>query len=494
MSRAAAAGVAGLGTPGNRPSAVIDPYAYMESRERREALRNKGRRFVNTTKVPVWAKDDQGRVVIGKNGKPVQRGEVVKGDKYLACGVRRQDSNAGVDVKWDGEGTRAGLGNLQACGSVWACPVCAAQIQRERAEDLRKVLVWCQNCGHTIVMLTMTVRHYQRDSLEDLVDAVTVGWAGVTTGSQWASESEDRFQERLTRWVEASELYRAGVPGARAPRGYHQGKTPQRRIGDQERYGILGWVRSLEVTSGRHGWHPHLHVVMVFEGRGEQTDVNVQVAAERMHARFRSALNRAGFDSDRDNGGFHLLVGEQAEEAVIEYISKDQGSDTAEFRDTADSISREATMGAWKKGRRAGKTPFQMLALIDYDALPKESPRLEARWREFVDTMEGRRQMTWSTGLRELAGMAADERTDEEIAAEDRGGQTVLTIDADAWDGGLCRLSTTIRDVVEVEGVDGLRAFLDRAGWTYTLPSVERMEQWYEDDTPEPVDLDPALF
>jgi len=464
----------------------------MDSRERRWALREKARRFVDMTDTPVYAKDDTGTVVLGADGNPVVRRFVAKGDRYLGCGVRRQDGNTGVPVKWDGDGTRAGLGNLQACGSVWACPVCAAQIQRERAEDLRGVLEWAQREGHTIAMVTMTLRHVQRDTLDDLWDAISTGWAGVTRGSQWASETVDRYTDRLERWEAARALALDGK--GRMPRGGRAGIRPERRIGDQERYGILGWARTVEVTVGRHGWHPHVHAVMVFEGKGPESELAAVVAGERMHARWSDALGKAGYVSDRDNGGYHLLIGEEAEAAVIEYVSKDQGSDTADVRDTADSISREATMGAWKKGRRAGKTPFQVLALIDYAVLPSESPRLEAQWREFVAASEGRRQMTWSAGLRDLAGIAEAERTDEEIAADDRAGEVRLTIDADAWDDGLRHLATTVLDVVEVEGVDGLRSFLDRGGWGYTLPTVERMEQWADDDTPGVDEAEPALF
>lgn len=464
----------------------------MDGRERRFALRNKARRFVDMTDVPVYAKDDAGAIVTGHDGLPVIRRYVAAGDRYLGCGVRRQDSNVGAPIKWDGPGTRAGIGNVQACGSVWACPVCAAQIQRERAEELRRVLEWAQREGHTIVMATMTLRHYQRDTLADLWDAISTGWAGVTRGSQWASEKVDAYTDRLERWEAARALALEGK--GRMPRGGRAGIRPQRRIGDQERYGILGWSRTVEVTSGRHGWHPHVHAVLVLEGNTAQSELNAVVAGDRMHGRWAAALAAAGYESDRDKGGYHLLIGESAQEAIIEYVTKDQGTDTPDLID-ADALSREATMGAWKHGRRAGKTPFQLLASIDYQAFPVESAKWEARWREFVAASEGRRQMTWSAGLRELAGMAEDARTDEEIAADDRAGEVRLTVDAEDWDAGVHALATTLMDVIEVEGVDGLRSFLDRAGIGYTLPSVERMDEWYtEDDTPEPARPEPALW
>ena len=38
------------------------------------------------------------------------------------------------------DGRRAGFGGLVTCGSVWACPVCAAKVATKRAEDLAAVL------------------------------------------------------------------------------------------------------------------------------------------------------------------------------------------------------------------------------------------------------------------------------------------------------------------------------------------------------------------
>jgi hypothetical protein len=504
MSRAAAGGAAALGTPGSRSSAITEEpgdFGHMDGRERRWALRRKARQYVDMTDVPVYAKDEDGNIAYAADGEPVIRRYVAAGDKYLACGERRRDGNAGVGVKWDGPGTRAGLDNLQSCGSVWACPVCAAQIQRERAEELRRVLAFAQDNGYVIAMVTLTLQHYQRDGLADLWDATGTGWSGVTSGSQWASEDPDRYLERKARWQENYRTAREW--GTRMPRGgrkfqdlmragrFREARAvlPRRRVGDQERYAIGGWTRVVEVTDGRHGWHPHVHAVLVFKGDRDAAELNAIVAGERIFQRWSAALAAEGYVSDRDRGGYHLSIGEQAEAHLIEYMQKDQDTDA---RDpfTADAMAREVAMGAWKSGHRKGRTPFQTLALIDYDAAPEHSPRMEARWREFVAVSEGRRQQTWSQGFRALLGLEEQARTDEEIAAEDRGGMVRLVVDGDAWDQGVEQFATTICDVIEVEGVDGLRSWLDRAGIPYEMPKLQAQDDWFTDDDPQ-TDADP---
>jgi hypothetical protein len=60
-------------------------------------------------------------------------------------------------------------------------------------------------------------------------------------------------------------------------------------------------------------------------------------------------------------------------------------------------------------------------------ALPCANPRPTGDvadldvWLEFEEASYGRQQLTWSKGLREIAGLAAQEATDEELAAEEVG-------------------------------------------------------------------------
>ena len=86
-------------------------------------------------------------------------------------------------------------------------------------------------------------------------------------------------------------------------------------------------------------------------------------------------------------------------------------------------------------------------------------------WHEYEKGSKGKRQATWSRGLRDLLGVG-QEHTDEEIAAEELGSDDLILLDAEGWAGVLAQPWPTSRllDVVDAEGIDGLRTFLAGCG------------------------------
>jgi hypothetical protein len=115
-----------------------------------------------------------------------------------------------------------------------------------------------------------------------------------------------------------------------------------------------------------------------------------------------------------------------------------------------------------KEGRRAvGHTPVQLLA----EAVDICEESAMVRWWEWEQASEGRRQLAWSTGhrdLRKLAGPGA-EATDEDIAAEELHADARFGLNADAWDCvERAQLGLELLAVAE-DGLDGARAWLTPA-------------------------------
>ena len=85
-------------------------------------------------------------------------------DRLRACGHTAVDGS-GVMVRMtpgsSGSSCRAGFAGLATCGSVWACPVCAAKVAAERAGELGAVLTAAGEAGHQVAMVTLTVREAQ---------------------------------------------------------------------------------------------------------------------------------------------------------------------------------------------------------------------------------------------------------------------------------------------------------------------------------------------
>lgn len=351
---------------------------------------------------------------------PEQKRRLARGNRYRlrdglrgftglkrlrACGHTAVDS-AGVMVRVSGEGEnrRAGFAGLSTCGSVWACPVCAAKVAAERARELTQVLNWGTEEGLRAALVTLTVRHHAGDSLASVWDAVSSGWARVTGGKAW--------------------------------------KTAQ------ERYGIKGWARAVEVTHGGNGWHVHVHAVVLGDAFDDESGIAL---GHSMWRRWAAGVRSVGLESWRDRGGLDVRVSTGGDLGALgAYLAK-QGADL-------EGLAAEATLGAFKEGRKGSRTPFQIARSV----LETGDAADVALWREWEQVSKGRRQLTWSRGLRVQAGLA-NERTDEEIAAEEVGtseddavllpGETWKAVRESAW---------LVLDIAEERGVEELKTWL---GW-----------------------------
>jgi hypothetical protein len=197
-----------------------------------------------------------------------------------------------------------GSSGLATCGSVWRCACCAAKIAHGRAEELGRVLTWSTKNGHTVCMITLTMRHHLGHRLKDSWTAATKAWGNVSGGRR-------------------------------------RGKL-------SEKLGVLGFVRALEVTYGEEfGFHPHIHGVLVLDG--PVSPPMVRQLGEHMYAIWEKGLASKGYTALRDSGGLDIRVCTQAtEERLAEYFVK--------------QLAVEATHGHAKQGRRHGRTPFQVLA------------------------------------------------------------------------------------------------------------------------------------
>jgi hypothetical protein len=138
-------------------------------------------------------------------------------------------------------------------------------------------------------------------------------------------------------------------------------------------------------------------------------------------------------------------------------------------------MAHEVTGGHRKEGRpRGGRTPMQLLA----DAVETYEESALARWWEWEAASDGRRQLTWSTGRRDLRALAGlgREASDEEIAEEDEEADVRLALPAGSWDwlsasGRTCDLLR----VAEGEGLGGAIAWLDsrRIPWALATARIE---------------------
>ena len=396
------------------PGTALAPHARPGEPPAREA----GRLGTSRVVLPLHQKRRSGR----KYRHSLREGArgVTTLERFRDCGHTAVDG-AGVVVRVTDtpDGRRGGFAGLATCGSVWACPVCAAKIAAERAADLTEGLAVLTEKGYRVAMMTFTVRHRKGQALSAVWDAVSKGWARVTSGRAWKE--------------------------------------------DQARYQVPGWVRAVEVTHGRNGWHVHVHALVPFQG----SELDVLALGQSMWRRWEKGVIRAGFSADGDAGGFHVATASKGDDLgpLGHYLAK-QGAHL-------DGLAQEAMLGAFKKAKGENRTPFQVLesflATGDCDDLDV--------WHEWERGSKGRRQITWSRGFRDLLGLGK-ERDDQEVAEEELGtaDDGVVLLPGETW-RAVRSWAWLLLDVVEEEGPDGLRRWLDRHGYAWSVPPVRSSEK-----------------
>jgi Replication protein len=314
-----------------------------------------------------------------------------------------------ISLRRDAEG-RVGVAGLCTCGSVWACPVDNAKILALRQEEVRAASdAWLARGGR-LAMLTLTMRHRRGDGLTGLWGSLSKAWGSVTSGKVWQRE--------------------------------------------QEAHGAAGWLKVVEVTHGANGWHVHIHALLFINA--DETSESLSGWKKGIFSRWNGALKRAGLAS-ASMAAQSLVLFSPGSDGFRDYFTK--------AVDLGQKIALEFTNSAGKKSRAAvgGRTQWDILddviALGDADALDL--------WNEFERASKGKRQMTWSKGLRDDLGLST-ERTDEEIAEEELGDRSddVISISREGWQTvfSFPELVPLALEVLEVGGIDACLALLWSAG------------------------------
>jgi hypothetical protein len=290
--------------------------------------------------------------------------------RTIDCKYARRADN--IPVYYSAEHQSASYGNLATCGSVWACPVCCAKIQERRRPELAKLVDWAYMNGLEPQMITFTFPHTRFDSLADLLSKQRLAFKRLRSGKLWQA-----FKVK---------------------------------------YGYVGLVRSLELTHGANGWHPHTHELFITEKLVGADKANF---VDFIRGQWIKACKSAGL----------LDISDEVALAAFSAHSVDvrfqvNSSDYLAKQDSARSwgIERELTASRSKKGK--GVHPHEFLV--------RAAPGDKDLYVEYVQSMKGQRQLYWSTGLKKLAEV--EERTDEETAeAVEEQAYILGALSSDQW-------------------------------------------------------------
>ena len=223
--------------------------------------------------------------------------------------------------------------------------------------------------------------------------------------------------------------------------------------------GELGRIRAFEVTHGRkgtnNGWHPHYHFLQFCQVKADAAQL--MDWRTRLYLRWDACCQRAGLGSPSFAHGIDLQDGRKADR----YISKW-------------GLEDELTRGHTKKGRAGGETPFDLLRAVLAD---KEDRQAAALFLEFSQCFKGKRQLSWSNGLKARFNQA--EKDDQEIASEAvEDAQLLGLLTVQQW-----------RDVLKVKARATVLELAAAGGW----PSVSRF-LWFIDGAAEGVQFDADML
>lgn len=333
-----------------------------------------------------------------------------------------------VSLHEGGENIRAGYGALATCGSAHSCPVCTRKVAAHRAQELTQIVAYAQRKGWVVSLLTLTQKHSQKDGLGTLFDSLQSGWHTLTSSRRWRE------------W-----------------------KTS---------VGLKGWCKSVETTIGfnsagqGNGYHVHLHCLLLTERKIDtkvllerRNGVEVTTGWDIVSEYWAKGLAKKGI-------GFDPAVGMDWEEArdanaTAQYVAKM-------------GIAKEMTLGHFKKGRFGNRTPFQVLA--DFIEHGEE---LDLKiWHIWEKYSKGRRSVSFSKEIREIKReIGLVEKTDQEVASEDPGGEVVLLLDHDSWRAVRAYGAYNLIEACETGGAKGAREWCDMRGIRWRPPEVGKYRE-----------------
>jgi hypothetical protein len=301
-----------------------------------------------------------------------------KKQKFRVCHCGRSIQGDVVVVYRATDGSKARFAGLTTCGSGWTCPVCSVRIGEVRREELSSAMEKHVKAGGRVNLLTMTFPHEFDHPLPELM------------------EKFDKARQKFKN----SRAYRAVL-------NKKEGKA-----------GCLGCVSSLEITHGKHGWHPHLHMLS-FTRRSITDDEIESLQKAWVNCLIKCGLGDSTKLTEMMEHALDVRGGEDAAAYIAKYGREEKWGITSEL------TRRHSKCGLGEESM----TPFGLL--IAYQEFGEEWAG--EKFKEFANVFLGRRLITWSEGLR--AQFAIDEADDQQAAesSDVPDERYVGQLDTDQW-------------------------------------------------------------
>ncbi len=285
--------------------------------------------------------------------------------RVKSCFVRMLPGARSVEL-WRSEGSdkidpKAKYEGLCSCGSLYACPKCAARIAAVRRDEVELLITFSEVGGYLVALVTLTIPHSRNQSAADVRRLLFDSW---------------RFM------------------------------VSHRDFRDLD---LFGFVRSAEVThTVTGGWHPHFHCLFIWR---KLPTSRLRTLRRSIYGQWARAVVATGGKRPSYAHGvsvrFHRSplsesVVSGATESPASYLFKQFGSW---------GLAEEMTKSRLKKGsdKHGSRSPAGLLL-----AASEGDTYAGSLWVEYVKAFSGSKQLTWSRGLKLAVGVG--EVSDDEAA------------------------------------------------------------------------------
>lgn len=357
--------------------------------------------------------------------------------QHRVCSCHRNLTGDSLAVFRKVDGSDARFAGVVSCGSAWVCPVCNAKITEARREQMQQAISQHAKNGGSCLLMTNTFPHEADMDLNELLDK-------FSKALDWWKDSRTYKRIFGTSIASIQHAEKRGKPLKKITKGKHQ---------------VVGSVRSLEVTHGDNGWHPHTHMVLFMNDEALLDDV---FALDELKATWCEALLKAGL-GDRSNINDMLAhaLDIRGGDYTAEYINK-FGREPELYEGW--TIAHEATKSNSKAAFKSidgqyHATPFQLLKMsLEGDV------KAGQLFKEFGQAFEGKRMNYWTNGLKDYFGL--NDIDDEALAAESEieevEEEIVIYLNPNEW---RLILKTNSRaellSIAALRGTDGVKDWLD---------------------------------
>ena len=321
--------------------------------------------------------------------------------RVAKCGRHRIYKTNYVDIHYSPSYEAAHYAGLIQCGSPWACPVCSAKLAERRREEIAKGFDHVYSSGGKMIMVTLTFPHTAFDKVGDLLPKQA-----------------------------------AALKKLRGTRAWQKVK---------HEHGLRHMIRSLEITHGDSGWHPHTH-----EAWWVDKDADAEALREQITEHWARACRKVGLLKPDSEDHFHAYAVHVLDNATSSaYLQKQDQQGTW-------GCDRELAGGGSKISK--GRHPFSLL-----EASAAGDANAQFLFVEYALATKGKAQIFWSRGFKAEAGV--NDKTDEELVEEqEEDAVRVVSLSPLQWEKVLDENARgEILTLVEEQGFIGVaRWFADR--------------------------------